>query len=271
MLESPKRVQRREVGEWVLHTEKVYDNPFADVIVEAAFEAPSGQTFTVPGFYDGENTWRVRFNPAEAGRYSFRMVSRPENPDLTGEGTFQVEDGEKQGYLQATPDQGWGFSYESGERVFLLGDTTYNLFGMAHCGEDVEGFLTRRAEQGFNLFRVRVPVSPFHPPEGYSTWQDRRTWPWGGSEQKPLFDRFNLDYFQSVDGVVREAEGLGLGFEMIMEAWGFEAPFDRRDIFTAEWEQFWMRYLVARYDAFNCVYFWTLMNEYEYYPDGDWR
>lgn len=32
-----------------------------------------------------------------------------------------------------------------------------------------------------------------------------------------------------------------------------------------------MRYLLARYDAYNCVWFWTLMNEYEYYPDGDWR
>ncbi len=31
-----------------------------------------------------------------------------------------------------------------------------------------------------------------------------------------------------------------------------------------------MRYLIARYDAFNSVYFWTLMNEYEYYPDGVW-
>ena len=25
-------------------------------------------------------------------------------------------------------------------------------------------------EQGFNLLRVRVPVSPFHPPDGYSHW-----------------------------------------------------------------------------------------------------
>ncbi|MFO7917201.1 MAG: DUF5060 domain-containing protein, partial [Anaerolineae bacterium] len=193
MLESPERVRRREVGEWVLHGERTYENPFADVIVEAVFEVPSGQVLKVPGFYDGENTWRVRFNPAEVGTYSFCISSYPEDSDLVGEGTFEVEEREGPGYLQATPDQGWGFSYESGERVFLLGDTTYNLFGMAHCGEDVDGFLARRAGQSFNLFRVRVPVSPFHPPEGYSVWQDRRTWPWGGSEQKPLFDRFNLD------------------------------------------------------------------------------
>lgn len=142
---------------------------------------------------------------------------------------------------------------------------------MAHCGVDVEAFMRRRAEQGFNLLRVRVPVSPFHPPEGYSDWQTRRTWPWGGSEQSPRFDQFNLDYFRTVDEVVRLAESLGIGLEMIMEAWGFEFPFNSRQIFTAEWEELWLRYLIARYDAFNSVYVWTPLNEYEYYPNGDWH
>ncbi len=121
------------------------------------------------------------------------------------------------------------------------------------------------------MLRVRLPVSPFHPPQGYSHWQTRRTWPWGGGEQSPRFDHFNLEYFHTVDRVVRQVETLGLGLEMIMEAWGFEFPFNSRNIFVAEWEELWLRYLVARYDAFNCVYFWTPMNEYEYYPDGIWH
>jgi hypothetical protein len=29
-----------------------------------------------------------------------------------------------------------------------------------------------------------------------------------------------------------------------------------------------MRYLIARYDAYNCLYVWTPLNEYEYYPAG---
>ncbi len=66
-----------------------------------------------------------------------------------------------------------------------------NLFGMAHCGGDVDAFLKRRAEQGFNILRVRLPVSLFHPPEAYSEWQTCRTWPWGGSEQSSRFDQFS--------------------------------------------------------------------------------
>jgi hypothetical protein len=96
-------------------------------------------------------------------------------------------------------------------------------------------------------------------------------WPWGGSSTSPRFDLFNLDWFKSVDKSVALVEELGLGLEMIMEGWGFEFPFNHRSWFTAEWEALWMRYLIARYDAYSCVWFWTPLNEYEYYPNGDWH
>ena len=166
------------------------------------------------------------------GRWSYHVASRPHDAALDAEGSFAVQGEPGRGYLRATPGQAWGFHYESGEPAFW-GDTAYNLFGMAHCGVDVASFLKRRAGQGFNLLRVRVPVSPFHPPEGYSDWQTRRTWPWGGSEQAPRFDQFNLDYFHTVDQVVRQAESSGIGLEMIMEAWGFEFPFNSREILRA--------------------------------------
>jgi hypothetical protein len=271
MTDYPKTLALRTVGEWALHSASTYANPFADVVVDATFVSPTGRALTVPGFYDGAQTWRVRFCPGEAGRWGYRVSSRPHDAELCAEGSFEVSGGTGRGYLQATPGQAWGFQYESGEPAFLFGDTVYNLFGVAHCGIDVQPFLARRARQGFNLLRMRLPVSPFHPPEGYSLWQTRRTWPWGGSEQAPRFDQFNLDYFRTVDQVVHQAEALSLGIEMIMEAWGFEFPFNSRQIFVPEWEELWLRYLIARYDAYNCVYFWTLMNEYEYYPNGDWH
>lgn len=261
----------RTVGEWAVRSAKPYDNPFLDVRLDATFALPSGEVTVVPAFYDGDGTWRVRFRPGQAGVWRYTISAWPPDPGLHAEGAFEVERSDERGKLCATPGQAWGFRYESGEPAFLLGDTTYNLFGMAHCGGDVQAYLRRRAGQGFNIFRVRLQVSPFHPPDGYSVWQTRGTWPWGGSEQSPRFDRFNLDYFRTVDGVVQAAEGLGVGFEMIAEAWGFEFPFNRREVFLPECEELWLRYLAARYDAYNSVYVWTLMNEYEFYPDGDPR
>ncbi len=262
---------RRAVGEWSLHSGRAYAEPFIHVWVEASLTAPSGQVYTLPGFYDGENTWRVRFSPGEVGRWRYHITSHPADDGLTQIGEFEVTERATSGFLRATPDRAWGFSYESGAPVFLMGDTVYHLFGAAYCGMDVRPFLQRRAAQGFNILRVRVPVSPFHPPDGYSRWQTLSTWPWGGSPQSPQFERFNLAYFHVVDEVVQQAAALGIGFEMIMEAWGFEFPFNNRAIFLPEWEELWLRYLIARYDAFASVYIWTLLNEYEFYPDGNCR
>ncbi len=288
MTADPRAIAYRTVGEWSLRSERPYRNPYADVAVEGAFTAPSGETLSIPGFYDGEQTWRVRFNPAEAGRWRYHILARPADPALTASGEFDVAprqgheqlggqtDGQEQGqadgqgFLRATPGQAWGFQHESGQPVFILGDTVYNLFGMAHCGADVEPLLRRRATQGFNLIRARVPVSPINvPPDGLSTWQTCSTWPWGGVPQLPLFDRFNLAYFRTVDRVVQLCERIGIGLELIMEGWPYEFPFNRRDLFLPQWEELWLRYLIARYDAFNCVHIWTIQNEYEFYPDND--
>lgn len=267
----PTSLPCRTVGEWRVSSTTARAHPFADVSVDAVFTSPSGKTHTLPGFYDGDNTWRVRFNPNEEGRWTYRTLSRPSDSALDSAGEFVATPNPVRGFLRSTPGQAWGLHYESGEPALIWGDTAYNLFGMAYCGADVASFMARRVSQGFNLLRVRVPVSPFHPPRGYSEWQTRRTWAWGGSEQSPRFDEFNLDYFRTVDAVVQQAEALGVGLEMIMEAWGFEFPFNSRQIFTPEWEELWMRYLIARYDAYNSLYFWTPLNEYEYYPNGDWH
>ncbi|MBI1298028.1 DUF4038 domain-containing protein [bacterium] len=268
---NPETLPLRTVGEWTLTSERTYKEPFVDVTVDVTFHAPSGQALTIPAFYAGDGIWRVRFNPGETGQWTFQAHTRPADASLMRRGEFTVSERQTDGFLMATPGDAFGFRFESGKPLFIVGDTTYNLFGAAHCDLPVDAFMERRAAQGFNLLRVRVPVSPFHPPEGYSHWQTKRTWAWGGSEQAPRFDRFNLDYFATVDRVVQKAEDLELGLEMIMEAWGFEFPFNSRQIFLPEWEELWMRYLIARYDAYNCLYFWTPLNEYEYYPNGDWH
>ncbi|MCC5973085.1 MAG: DUF4038 domain-containing protein [Rubellimicrobium sp.] len=270
-MNGPKTLSRRTTGEWSVRSGCAYSNPFADVEVDADFTAPSGKVLTMPAFFDGDGTWRVRFNPGEAGRWTARLRARPHDSDLSGDWSFTVAERSTPGFLTATPGRNWGFTYEDGTPVFLSGDTTYDLFGMDYCGGDVAGFLKRRKEQGFTHFRTRLHVSPFHPPEGHSDWHTKPMWPWGGSSTAPRFDLFNLDWFRSVDRTVATVDDLGLGLEMIMEGWGFEFPFNHRAWFTPEWEALWMRYLIARYDAYSCVWFWTPLNEYEYYPNGDWN
>jgi Domain of unknown function (DUF5060)/Protein of unknown function (DUF4038)/Putative collagen-binding domain of a collagenase len=254
----------REVGEWALVSRREYENPFIDVAVDAEFVGPGGTRFTVPGFYDGDGVWRVRFSPGEPGRWSYCMVATPADPELAREGSFEVAPRQVPGFLRSTPGQAWGFHYESGEPALLIGDTVYNLVAETYLGNDIRPYLSRRAGQGYNLVRMSLAVQPFCPPNAYAHWYDRRIWAWGGSEWSPQFDRFNLGYFRALDETVRLVDEAGLGIEMILETPGGASPFGRRDLFTAESEELWIRYLVARYDAYTSVYFWNLANEYEY-------
>src|ERR1051325_3252166 len=48
-----------------LRSDRKFDNPFWDAVVEGEFVAPSGKRVKVDGFYYAEGEWRVRFVPAE--------------------------------------------------------------------------------------------------------------------------------------------------------------------------------------------------------------
>ncbi len=110
MTDNPAHILNRSVGEWALRSEYAYQKPFADVVLDVIFTSRSGETFAIPGFYDGDNTWRLRFNPNGAGRWAYRTFSRPADPHLTTVGSFEVRPRETRGFLQATPGRAWAFT-----------------------------------------------------------------------------------------------------------------------------------------------------------------
>src|SRR5258708_24647094 len=49
-------------------------NPF-DVELVAHFTGPEGAHLAVPGFYDGDGMWKIRFAPPRQGEWSMRTSS----------------------------------------------------------------------------------------------------------------------------------------------------------------------------------------------------
>ncbi len=266
------------VHEITVRSNSEYENPFWDVAVVAEVRPESGDhpTYTVYGFHDGLDAdgapvFRIRFRPPAAGRWVCAVETRPHDASLTGSVTVDVGEHEvdPHGELRVTPGEGYRFRRADGRPEFLLGDTMYNLFGAAFSGLDTERLLARRAGQGVNYVRARAQTSPFHPRTPRSSWPVSDFWPWGGSAQKPDLTRFHPAYFAAVDRVFEQASRHGIGFEMILEAWMFEFPFNDRASFDAEIELHWIRYLIARYSAFPQLLIWCPANEYEFYPDGE--
>src|SRR5918994_2024985 len=56
-------------------SDRLYEYALHDVRVMVQFNSPSGATRNVEAFWDGERTWKVRFSPAETGRWTYRTAS----------------------------------------------------------------------------------------------------------------------------------------------------------------------------------------------------
>src|SRR5882757_5141313 len=100
---GPQSLPTHTVGEWAFTSARSYYSPFADVAVDGVFTSPSGNVLTMPAFYDGDGTWKLRFNPAESGKWSLALTSRPPNPDFDQKAQFIAAPHDARGVLKATP------------------------------------------------------------------------------------------------------------------------------------------------------------------------
>ncbi len=63
------------ISEFAFQAEDVpYGQPHG-VEFGASFTGPNGKVFNVPGFWDGEKTWRLRFTPTEPGIWTYQTTS----------------------------------------------------------------------------------------------------------------------------------------------------------------------------------------------------
>lgn len=76
-------IEKWDTCEFSFLSQTTYGNPFVDVDLTAVFTHENGRTIQVNGFYDGDQTWRVRFMPLAEGRWSFETASN--DADLNGQ------------------------------------------------------------------------------------------------------------------------------------------------------------------------------------------
>lgn len=159
-----------EKVEITLHTSKTYENPYMDVDVWADVKGP-GFNKRCYGFWDCDNTFRIRILAKTPGTWSWRTGSNQQDAGLNGKtGTFTAitwsETEKKQnpcrrGMIKASVN-GHAFEYADGTPFFLLGDTWWatptfrfrwhNDNKKRPIGPDAgfKDYVRFRKEQGFN-------------------------------------------------------------------------------------------------------------------------
>ncbi len=132
----------------------------------------TGRTLTVPAFWDGGDSFVVRFAPPEAGRWTWKSTC-PEDPALHGrKGTLRCREYTgplaiyRHGFIQARKGTKY-LMYADGTPFFYLGDTHWGMYSEDLSDEHFKKIVRRRVEQGFTVLQSEPIGAPFHLLDGH--------------------------------------------------------------------------------------------------------
>ena len=231
-------------------------NPFLNVRFAARF-SQGYDSIEVPGFYDGDGNYRVRFSPEKQGNWKYETSSNaPELNGKSGEFTVTKPTGGNHGPVRVAHT--FHFAYADGTPYKQLGTTCYVW---THQPESLqEQTLKTLAASPFNKIRFCV----FPKRYNWNT-NEPSIYPFEGKPRNFDTTRFNPKFFQHFEQRILDLQKLGIEADIILlhpydeGAWGF-------DRMTPLEDDRYLRYVVARFAAFRNVW-WSLANEYDFLLD----
>jgi hypothetical protein len=249
----------QQVAQWdvfeVALTGPPLGNPFLDATLQATFSFGNRKVVTA-GFYDGNNTWRIRFMPDTPGEWVYR--TRSNIGELDGKsGSFGCTAPRAGMHGPVRVKNQFHFAHADGTRYLPFGTTCY-AWTHQPLEMQAETLATLRASR-FNKIRMGVF------PKDYIYNSNEPLYPMfeAAADGTQDFDRPNVIAFQHLDTQVEALRELGIEADIILfhpyDRWGYCAMGPQRD------EQY-LRYVVARLSAYANVW-WSLANEYDFLLD----
>ena len=158
--------------ELTFRSNKSYADAFSDVQLDLLLYG-NGKLYTVPGFWNGGNEWKIRFVCPEAGEWYYKTVcSDAANTSLGGR-TGKIICSEYSGDLEIykhgfiSTDYGKKYlTYADGTPFFWLGDTHWSLG--SESAEMVTTICEKRVSQGFTVIQSEPLGVTFDIADGIS-------------------------------------------------------------------------------------------------------
>ncbi|SHO59974.1 DUF4038 domain-containing protein [Algoriphagus zhangzhouensis] len=251
--------------EQVFTSNKTYDDPIYQVQnFEIVFTSPTGVKKTVRGFWDGGDTWKVRFMPDEIGTWTY--ISNSSDKGNSGlhqiEGSFECKASENEldlyqkGPIVHFPGT-YQLRHQDGTPFFWTACTAWNG-ALKSTQEEWDYYLENRLENSYNTIQLV-------------------TTQWRGSEKNGEGEvaftgsghiQINPEFFKRIDERIDEANRKGLLVSPVI-LWalpfgdgteyspGYYLPI-REAVILA-------KYIVARYQGNHVL--WNLGGDGKYYGD----
>ncbi len=249
--EALVEVEQWEVYEIVLNG-PAEGSPFFEVTLSAVF-TQGEEKVEVPGFYDGNGTYRIRYSPGKVGKWTYRTNSSAQA--LTGQtGSFEcvAPSGDNHGPLQVVNT--FYLQYADGTPFYSNGTTAYQWTSVKQSIQ--EKTVETLAGAPFNKIRMCVF------PKTYKYGNDTEPWqyPFKREHGENNYSQPNFDYFQNFDKRIQQLLNLGIQADVILfhpydQEWGY---FKMGNEMNARY----VRYMIARISAYRNVW-WSLANEWD--------
>ena len=229
-----------------------HGNPFVDVTLTAQF-SQGDVRIEVPGFYDGDGMFKLRFMPVSEGEWNYHTHSN--EPALDGQtGRLDCVAPSPGNHGPVRVRNQFHFGYDDGTPYFPFGTTCY---AWAHQGDTLEEQTLRTlATAGFNKLRMCVFPKDYIFNANEPVHYPFEKTPDGGWD----FDRYDVGFFRHLESRIAQLGALGIEADIILfhpyDRWGFST-------LTPEADVAYLRYAVARLAAYRHVW-WSMANEYDY-------
>lgn len=171
------------VTELAFTSSKAYVDGCGDVNLDVIFTHKNGTEFKVPAFWDGGNTWKVRFAPILAGKWTYKTVCSDTSDsglnNKAGNLTCSVYKGNldiyKHGFVKTTQNSKY-FTYDDGTPFFYLGDTHWSMPSELIDSSSVAGIpsqfkyiIDKRIQQGFTVYQSEPIGAKYNLADGFSS------------------------------------------------------------------------------------------------------
>jgi len=240
------------------------ENPFLDVQLTAEFQFKN-RRYYVEGFYDGHQTYKIRFMPDQEGQWTY--VTGSNVPHMDNQmGAFECTPPSSDNHGPVDVEHTYHFSYADGTPFPVLGTTAYAWVHQEP--ELIEQTLQTLEESPFNKIRMTVMPKQF---DRYIR-NEPLYYPFEGSKEEGWdFSRFNVEFFRHFEQQVAALRALNIEADVILfhpydyGKWGFNRG-------TVEQNIRYLRYLIARIAAYRNVW-WSMANEYDMMrkSDDEWE
>ncbi len=189
------RVAKWSVFEQTLRATESYTNPYRQTGVRAVFTGPGNQRQVVNGFWDGENTFVIRFAPTAEGTWTYVTESADKGlHNRRGRLRCTAPRPRQHGYVRRDEKHPYHFVHDDGTRYFMLGNTYYELLGNVAGGGSWQQAIDGTARSGMN--KIRFNVSAGSSNAKGSPYPDSS--PYGATN-----DALNLNHWRNLDTVDR--------------------------------------------------------------------